>query len=326
MDFSYTVEQDDLRALVRDFLSKQTVRSREPGSYDTALWRRLGAELGLTDPSLRGVELAIVLEETGRALLALPYLSTMVAAQVLPASLLSQSTVGAVYCGPDLSYSDGVVEGTADGVMDADVATVAVVAAGDGLYAVPLDGVDRTPVSTLDHSRPAATLTFRGAPATRLPASPDAALDAVHLALAVEALGVASASLDMTVAHLTTRHQFGQALANFQALRHRVADLAVVLEAATSTTWYAVRAGDDERPVVAPMAKLVAADAAYAVTAESIQLHGGIGFTWEHDAHRYLKRATVTRLTQADPVTLRRIIAERAGILDPPIVESPTRS
>ena len=89
MDFSFTPEQQDLRKLVRNFLSKQAVRSREPGTYDTVLWRRLATELGLTDPSLGAVESAIVLEETGRALLALPYLSTMVATQFLPPSLLA---------------------------------------------------------------------------------------------------------------------------------------------------------------------------------------------------------------------------------------------
>jgi alkylation response protein AidB-like acyl-CoA dehydrogenase len=199
--------------------------------------------------------------------------------------------------------------------MDGDIATLAVVAASGGLYAVPLDGVDRTPTSTLDLSRPAATLTFDAAPATRLATTPGSALDALQLALAVESLGVAAASLTATTEYLKTRHQFGAALASFQALRHRVADLAVALEAATSTTWYAVRADPAEQPVVAPMAKLVAADAAYLVTAESIQLHGGIGFTWEHDAHRYFKRATVTRLTHGDPVTLRRLLATRAGVL-----------
>jgi alkylation response protein AidB-like acyl-CoA dehydrogenase len=320
---AFTEEQDDLRALVRSFLATHAVRSREPGCLDTALWRRLAAELGLTglaaDPSLGGpVELAVVLEETGRALLALPYLSTMVAAQVLPDPYLdgiaTGDTVAALSLAPGLVVGDGTVSGTVEGVMDGDVADLAVVAAGGALHAVPLAGVVRTPTSTLDPSRPAATWTFDAAPATRLPATPDQARDALHLALAVESLGVASASLDSTIAYLKSRHQFGVPLASFQALRHRVADLFVALDAATSTTWYAVRAGAQERPVVAPMAKLVAADAAFAVTAESIQLHGGIGFTWEHHAHRYFKRATVTRLTHGDPVALRRLLAAHAGV------------
>jgi alkylation response protein AidB-like acyl-CoA dehydrogenase len=121
----------------------------------------------------------------------------------------------------------------------------------------------------------------------------------------------------MAAAHLRTREQFGVPLATFQALRHRVADLAVAVEAATSTAWYAMRlaaARDPELHVVAPMAKLVATEAAYRVAAESIQLHGGIGFTWEHDAHLYLKRATVNRLLHGDPLTLRRTVGQRAGI------------
>lgn len=316
MDFSFTEEQGDLRALVRDFLSQHTVRSREPGSFDPALWRRLSAELGLTGLATSAdlaVELAIVLEETGRALLALPYLSTVVAAQFLPD--FDGETVAALSLGEGLVVRDGAVSGVVEGVMDGDVASLAVVAVGDGLYAVSLADVARTPVASLDPSRPTATLTFNGQPARRLAATPDQASEALHLALAVESLGVAAASLELTVEHLKSRRQFGVALATFQALRHRVADLAVALEAATSSTWYAVRSSVEERPITAALAKLVAADAAYAVTAESIQLHGGIGFTWEHDAHRYFKRATVTRLTHDDPVTLRRTLAGRAGLL-----------
>jgi alkylation response protein AidB-like acyl-CoA dehydrogenase len=326
--FSFTTEQDDLRELVRDVLTKQPLRSREPGSYDTTLWRRLCTELGLTGlalPSAVGgadaslVDLAVVLEETGRALLALPYLSTVVGGALLPPSLQSSvaagETIVALALRPGLRFSRGTVSGPATGVMDGDVASVAVVVASGALYAVPLAEVSRTPSSTLDHSRPAATLLFDAAPATPLAASPESALDALHLALAVESLGVANASLSATAQYLKTRHQFGAPLASFQALRHRLADLAVAIEAAASTTWYAVRADALERPVVAPMAKLVAADAAYVVTAESIQLHGGIGFTWEHDAHRYFKRATVTRLTHGDPVTLRRLLADRAAVL-----------
>ncbi|GAA1033700.1 hypothetical protein GCM10009557_36270 [Virgisporangium ochraceum] len=92
-----------------------------------------------------------------------------------------------------------------------------------------------------------------------------------------------------------------------------MADLTVRLEAATSSAWYAVRvAGTDEFPVAATVAKLVATEAAYTVTGECIQLFGGIGFTWEHDAHRYFKRATANRLLAGDPVTLRRELATPA--------------
>jgi alkylation response protein AidB-like acyl-CoA dehydrogenase len=302
MDFTFTPEQDELRDLVRGFLAKHAVRSREPGSYDEARWRRLVDELGLID--IPAVEQAVVLEETGRALLALPYLSTVVAHGFLstwdgrPVALALDGTVTA---------EDSRLTGSTGVVMDADVAGTALVAASGGLYACPLDSVGREAVPSLDLSRPGAVLRFDATPATRLDASDRAVREALGRALAVEALGVAAASLESTVEHLRTRHQFGAALATFQALRHRVADLVVALEAATSTTWYAVRA--PEEPGTALMAKLVAAEAAYRVTAEAIQLHGGIGFTWEHDAHRYFKRATVTRLTHGDPVALRRELA-----------------
>jgi alkylation response protein AidB-like acyl-CoA dehydrogenase len=254
----------------------------------------------------------------GRALLALPYLSTVVAAGLLPPALRGDGPLALALDG-SVTVDGDRLTGTVPHVMDGDVAALAVVAASGALYAVPLyavplDAVRRVAVPTIDQSRPGARLDLHAAPATRLDATPDQARDLLHVALAVEALGTAAASLESTVVHLRTRHQFGVALATFQALRHRVADLAVALEAATSTTWYAVRAPIEEFPVVAPMAKLVAADAAYTVTAESIQLHGGIGFTWEHDAHRYFKRATVTRLTHDDPTTLRRRIAARAGL------------
>jgi alkylation response protein AidB-like acyl-CoA dehydrogenase len=332
MEFSFTPEQEDLRTLVRGFLTKHPVRSRAPGCYDVGLWERLANELGLTGLSAGAehggagasmVEQAIVLEETGRALLALPYLSTVVAARFLAPEhmpgIASGETVAALHLGAGLVARGRRIHGVADAVVDGDVATVAIVAARDedgvSLYAAPV--TDRTEVSTLDHSRPAATLSLRGVPATRLDASVDEACDAMHLALAVESLGVASRSLEMTTAHLRARQQFGVPLASFQALRHRVADLAVALEAARSTIWYAVRADPSEHAVLAPMAKLVAADAAYALAAASIQLHGGIGFTWEHEAHRYFKRATVTRLTHGDPVTLRRTVAARVGLFEP---------
>ena len=339
MDFAFTPEQDDLREVVRDFLTQHPVRSREPGSLDTGVWRRMAAELGLAGlavPAEHGgaggglIELAVVAQELGRALTAVPLLGTALGGLLLPpgdqAALADGSTVVALHLAPGLTVADGAIDGQADAVIDGDIATLAVVEAtgpeGTGLYAVSLAGIDRTASSTVDPSRPVATLSFAGAPATRLAVTPDEARDLLHLALAAESLGVAAASLELTIDYLRTRHQFGAPLASFQALRHRVADLAVTVEAATSTTWYGLRAESAQRPVVAPMAKLVAADAAFAVTAESIQLHGGIGFTWEHDAHRYFKRATLNRLSHGDPLALRRVIAERAGLFAPPAPEN----
>jgi len=318
---------DELRDTVRDFFGKHAAAAKERsvGTFDRALWTRLTRELGLTGiPSME--DLAVVVEEAGRVLLPLPYLSTVATAMVSDGTLpgIADGTLVATLAVQPQASAQRVgdrytIDGVTDLVLDGDVADVVVLAAvcdGEpGLFTVRCDDtVRRRPMSTLDLTRPVARLEFDRTPATRLTSSPDHALDVLHTLLAVESVGVAAASLDLTVVHLGTREQFGRPLAAFQALRHRVADLAVSLEAATSSAWYAVRAPASELPVVAPLAKLVAAEAAYTITAESIQLHGGIGFTWEHEAHRYFKRATVNRLTHGDPVSLRRLIGARAGL------------
>ncbi|MDT5028787.1 MAG: hypothetical protein QOE61_5213 [Micromonosporaceae bacterium] len=360
MDFGFSPEQEELRATVRQFFAKHAagVTEREVGGLDRPLWTKLTQELGLTALAIdeaRGgfgaslVEVAIVIEETGRVLLALPYLSTVATAAALSAlggndilagiadgttlATLAIAEPGSRWDLDGLATTarvDGVgylLDGVKEHVTDGDVAdVVVVVAACDGepaLFAVAAADLRREGLTTLDQTRPVARLILEGAPAIRVSPPGDGgataryALDILHTLLAVEAIGVASASLDLTTSYLLTREQFGVPLATFQALRHRVADLVATLEAATSTAWYAVRtaaAGSSELSVVAPMAKLVAAEAAFVVTAESIQLHGGIGFTWEHHAHRYFKRATVGRLSYGDPATLRRLIGSRTGL------------
>jgi alkylation response protein AidB-like acyl-CoA dehydrogenase len=121
----------------------------------------------------------------------------------------------------------------------------------------------------------------------------------------------------MTVEYLKVRHQFGRPLGSFQALKHRCADLAVRVEGAASAAWYAaaaVASGSDELPTVAPLAKLVCADTLMAVAAEAIQMHGGIGFTFEHDVHLYLKRGKADQLLFGSASQLRRRLAGPAGV------------
>jgi alkylation response protein AidB-like acyl-CoA dehydrogenase len=131
---------------------------------------------------------------------------------------------------------------------------------------------------------------------------------------------VARWCLETTVEYLKTRVQFDRPIGSFQALQHRAADLLVLLESAASTAYYAAWAAADlasaesELPVVAPLALAVCGDAAYRIAAETIQMHGGIGFTWEHDAHLYFKRATATRLLLGDSHQQRQLVAERARI------------
>lgn len=321
MDFAFTDEQNDLRAAVRRLLD----RGGAP------LWTKMVDELGLTAlaiPEKHGgfgatlVEVAIALEETGAALASVPLLSTVTAAAALdPATpagaallpgLAAGSTVATLAFGPSVAVSgDGfLADGTATHVLDGASADTAIVVCSDGLFAVPTARAVLTPHPTLDQTRSQATLVFERTPAERVGSDARQALALLRVALAVESVGVARAALASVVEHLKTRHQFGAPLASFQALRHRVADLTVRLEGATSSAWYAVRsAGTDDFPTAATVAKLVATEAAFAVTGECIQLFGGIGFTWEHDAHRYFKRATTNRLLAGDPAALRRELA-----------------
>jgi len=347
MDFAFTPEQAALREAVRDLLRRDATsgRVRAADGFDAPLWTRLATELGVTSllvPEELGgagatlVDAGVVIEEAARTLAPVPYLSTVVASAVADpvtaaqigkgaaaAVALAEKATGwdldALSCTATATPDGHVLHGTKDYVLDGQAADVLLVAATlDGvpaLFAVAARDCRRTAHDTLDLTRRQARLELDGTPAVAAGATAAHALDLLWAALAVESIGVARASLDLTVAHLRVREQFGAPLATYQALRHRVADLFVALEAATSSAWYALRAaGTAEFPVVAPLAKLVATEAAYRVTAESIQLLGGIGFTWEHDAHLYFRRATANRALAGDPVWLRRTIATRAGI------------
>jgi alkylation response protein AidB-like acyl-CoA dehydrogenase len=320
-------------------------------------WRRLTGELELTAlaiPVEHGgagasfVEVAVAIEELGRTLLPVPYLPTVAAAAAITdahgasaddherggaGALLERIASGAtaaIAFAPGATSDGRVVAGEADHVLGGDLAEIlVVVAAIDGepaLLAVDAEGpaVSRTRLPTLDQARGQAHVAFGGAPAVVLTGPSDGAraveraTDVLRAALAVESIGAADRCLEMTVAYLKERRQFGRVLGSFQALRHRCADLAAELEGARSTAWYAAWAVDGapaELPVVGPLAKAVCADAYLHVAAETIQLHGGIGFTWEHDAHLHLKRAKSTQLLLGDSRRLRRLAAERAGAL-----------
>jgi alkylation response protein AidB-like acyl-CoA dehydrogenase len=324
----------ELRDSVRSFFAEQApVRSQLVD--DPSIWKRLTAELGLTGlavPEEYGgsgasfAELAVVLEEAGRTLLRAPLLSTAVAAAALVHAgaadlvprLLDGSTSAALVvdkirtAGP----KGDLLSGNVQQVVDAASAGLLLVTAGDTLYAVDAATVRIDPVEPLDPTRPLGRVHLDGTHGRAI--GPSAyAIDLLHIAYAAESVGAARAALEMTVDYLKVRQQFGRPLGSFQALRHRVADLTVELDAATSTVWYAARAAADQADdlrVVAPLAKAVAQDAFTHIAGEVIQLHGGIGFTWEHNAHLYFKRAWATALLHGDSRTLRRTAFTRAGM------------
>ena len=310
----------ELRDSVRAFLTEQApVRAQL--ADDPSVWKRLTAELGLTGlavPEEHGgsgasfAELAVVLEEAGRTLLRAPLLSTAVAAVALADSGATDLLPGLL----DGSASAAFVTDLTSPVADAAGSTLLLIATDDELAVVETSAATVTPLDTLDPTRPLARVDLGGA--ARRPLGPASyAIDVLQVALAAESVGAARRALEMTVDYLKVREQFGRPLGSFQALRHRVADLTVELDAATSSVWYAARAAAEratDLPVVAPLAKAVAQDAFTHIAGESIQLHGGIGFTWEHDAHLFFKRAWTTALLHGDSRTLRRTAFARAGV------------
>jgi alkylation response protein AidB-like acyl-CoA dehydrogenase len=228
------------------------------------------------------------------------------------------------------SSADGwQLDGTKSFVLDGHSAHLILLIArsGDGLslFAVPADasGLARTALPTLDQTRKLARLDFAAVPATLVGSSGDGAgvlsrvLDVAAIAQAAEQLGGAQRALDMAVDYIKLRYQFGRPIGSFQAIKHRCADLLMEVESLRSAMQYAAAAvAEDsaEVPVVAALVKAYASDVFFHVTAENIQMHGGIGFTWEHDAHLYFKRAKASELFLGDASYHREHLATRIGL------------
>ncbi len=223
-----------------------------------------------------------------------------------------------------------VLDGHKSFVLDGHIADLILLVAQTGsglsLFAVESGtaGLDRRVLPTLDQTRKLARLEFDSVSAVRLIGAPGEAapvlartLDVAAIALAAEQLGGAQRALDMAVGYAKTRYQFGRPIGSFQAIKHRCADLLLEVESLRSAVGYAAAAvAEDsaEVPVVAALAKAYASDVYFRVAAENIQIHGGIGFTWEHDAHLYFKRAKSSELFLGDASYHREHLAQRIGL------------
>jgi alkylation response protein AidB-like acyl-CoA dehydrogenase len=272
-------------------------------------------------------EAAVVAEETGRAVAPVPFLGSAVAATAALLAAGDDELLGALAAGtstaalavpftasptarPEPTVRLGVpgssaylLTGTVAGVADALPADVLIVPADGvpyGLYVVQAADATLTPVVSLDMTRQVADLTLDGVPGRRIASGAaaeravTAALAAGAAMLAAEQLGVAERCLEMTVAYLKERRQFGRPIGSFQALKHRAADLWVGVTQARAAARYAaacLATGDPDTPVAIAVAKAACSDVAVRAAQECLQLHGGIGFTWEHPTHLYLKRA-----------------------------------
>ncbi|MGH9103685.1 MAG: acyl-CoA dehydrogenase family protein [Acidimicrobiales bacterium] len=196
---------------------------------------------------------------------------------------------------------------------------------GVALFCVDGDaaGVTRTPLPTLDQTRKLARVELEGARARLLGADRGAeaglaeALARSAIALAAEQVGGAQRCLEMSVEHAKTRVQFGRPIGSFQAVKHRCADMLVEVESARSAAYYGAWVAAEAAPelaAVASLAKATCSEAFFRCAADSIQIHGGIGFTWEHDAHLYFKRAKADELLLGDPAYHRELLARRIGL------------
>jgi alkylation response protein AidB-like acyl-CoA dehydrogenase len=222
-----------------------------------------------------------------------------------------------------------VLDGHKTFVLDGHTADVVLVVArtdaGVSLFLVDGDapGLGRTAMPTMDQTRKQARLVFSSVPARLVgtegvgwPAV-SRALDLAAVALAAEQVGGAQRVLEMSVEYAKVRVQFGRPIGSFQAVKHKCADMLLAVESAKSAAYYAAwTAADDneELPVMASLAKAFCSEAYFKAAADNIQIHGGIGFTWDHPAHLYFKRAKSSELILGDPAYHRELLAQRIGI------------
>jgi len=377
MDFGFNEEQEMLRKSARDFLTDECpmtyVRQmmEDDRGFGDAQWRKM-AELGWTGlilPEEHGgagltfVDLVVVLEEMGRAVLPGPYFSTLVAAVALleggsaaqKAAWLPKIAVGEVKATlaqlePNARWDAAGItaEARKDGggfrlsgtklfVPDAHTADLLVVAArapgskdaeGVGLFLVDAkaSGVKTTLLKTLDQTRKLCEVVLAD---VRVPADAvlggagggwkllDRIVDRGKVALCAEMCGGAQKVLEMSVEYAKVREQFGRPIGSFQAIQHKCANMLVEVESSKSATYYAAWAvANDvpEAPLAAAMAKAYTSDAYRHTSGEGIQIHGGIGFTWEHDMHIYFKRAKSSEVTFGDATWNREIVAQLIGL------------
>ncbi len=315
MNFDFTDDQREIRRTARELLTARSPMERvreaaEEGAYDPSLWQEL-VELGwpgIAIPEAHGgqglgvLELVILLEELGYAAAASPLLSNAAAgllidaagseeqrARLLPGIADGSATATLAFAREDVADLVPDAEAAAHVVLVEDgVATLHAV--GDGEIAIePRETIDPTRrYARVRVTRPGSGESL-GAPATLA-----AGLDRAEIALAAELTGLAQRALDMTLAYVKERRQFGVPVGVFQAVSHRCAQMLLDTEGARSATYFAAWAADadpDSLARGASLAKTAASDAGVHATAAAIQLHGGIGFTWEADVHWLYKRA-----------------------------------
>jgi alkylation response protein AidB-like acyl-CoA dehydrogenase len=335
MDFDLSADQTALRDAARELLDDRCpttrVRAVHDGAdgWDAELWARMVEQgwLGVTvDESAGGlgmgiVELGVLLEELGRHVAPVPFLPTAMTIELarragaddLTAELVGGTRTACVAwsAGTASLRADGNrLSGRSDPVPFAPLADLALVIApdadGPAVFVVDLETAGRPPAEpAMDLTRPLGWLEFDAVGATRLGGTDlaDVALDLGATAVALELLGASDAAMRMAVEYAKDRVQFGRPIGSFQAVKHRCADMLVDVEGMRSSAYWAawsLGVDDPDRSIAASTAKTWAGDASKRVMASALQVHGGVGFTWEHDLHLFLKRAQLDQSTFGD--------------------------
>jgi alkylation response protein AidB-like acyl-CoA dehydrogenase len=380
MDFGFSEEQDMLRQIAHDFLAENCpttfVRQmmEDDTGYSPVLWKKMAelGWLGLAFPEDYGgqglgfVDLTVILEEMGAALLPSPFLSTVVLAgqtMLLGGSEAQKNTYlpkiadGSLLATLAMTEPSGrfdaegitevkampaeggfTISGTKLFVPDAHVADVMVVAArtkesGDKSFGISLflvdsqtAGISTTLLKTMDQTRKQCEVVFNNVQVgrDRLLGMVDMGwpilskvLNMATAALCAEMVGGAQRVLDMSVTYAKERVQFGRPIGSFQAIKHKCAEMMLQVESAKSAAYYAAWAVDEDAPEVPlaiSMAKAYCSDAYRYTAGEGIQVHGGIGFTWEHDMHLYFKRAKYSEFTFGDATYHRELVAQEINL------------
>jgi alkylation response protein AidB-like acyl-CoA dehydrogenase len=314
MNFDFSDDQHAIKRTARELLTErfkpEHVRElAEAGEYDDAVWKEL-CELGWPGifigeehggQGLGVIELVILMEELGYALAPLPFLSSAAAGLVIQAAGSEdqkQRWLPGIASG-ELRATGGMIRGDeAKLVPDAQEAELIVLCGAEGVTAVERSAASVEPVATMDATRRFARVRANDA-GEALEGEPGPGIGAALVALSAELTGVAQRAMEMAVEYARERKQFGRPIGAYQAVSHSCAQMLLETEGARSATYYGAWTADAEPEsleLACSMAKAYASDAGWRVCTAALQVHGGIGFTWEHDLHFFLKRAKVDAL------------------------------
>jgi alkylation response protein AidB-like acyl-CoA dehydrogenase len=351
MNFAFSEEQDEFRGLLRRFIEErwpiaETRRLSETETgFEPAVWKQMAEELGLQGLAIAEehggqgfgmLELGIALEELGRQLAGGPFFASACLAtfalqncatpseraELLPG--LASGDARATYgFGIDIREDGERLSGRLPWCIDPQNASLLLVSAGSGLYAVDPSDCEVERADAVDLTRRYGHVVLENTPARLLGGGADVRAGVqktIHqaiVALSAEQVGAAAHCLDEAVAYVKQRLQFGRPVAGFQAVKHRAADAYASLELARSASywaWWVVANDTDELAEAAHVVKSLCSAALRTCAHENIHLHGGYGFTWEHDAHLYYRRANANEILFGNPVRHRAQLASVLGV------------